>query len=125
VKTMRLAIALSIFCALALPSLALTPVEVRQCNAMAETFDAKQAEILRLQEAQAELAAEAETLGEAWEMAEEQRLFSARHGAAADDSKAAYEAARNASNSAAMDLSSKVRMLQADVAQFNARCAAD
>ncbi len=124
-KTIRPAIALLMLCALSMPAMALTPGEVRQCNAMAETFDAKQAEILRLQEAQAELASEAETLGEAWEMAEEQRLFSARHGAAADDAKAAYEAARNASNSAAMDLNSKVRMLQADVAQFNARCAAD
>lgn len=101
----------------------LSPQEVRQCRAMAETFKVKQAEILELQEAQAALAAEAEILGEAWEAREEQRLFSAGHAAEADAAKLAFETARDAANRAAMDLSSKARMFQADAAQFNAKCA--
>lgn len=92
---------------------------------MAATFEVRQAEILELQEAQAALAAEAEILGDDWETREEQRLFSAGHAAEADAAKLAFETARDAANNAAMDLNSKVRMLQADAAQFNAKCAAE
>ncbi|MEL6661547.1 MAG: hypothetical protein AAFR33_00995 [Pseudomonadota bacterium] len=107
------------------PAAALTGDEVRQCNAMAATFEAKEAEINRLKAAQAALAAEAEILGEEWELLEEQRRFSARHAASADEAKAAFETARDAANRAGMDLNSKVQMFQADAAAFNAKCAAD
>ena len=106
-------------------ALALTPREVRQCNAMASTFEAKQAEILELQDVQAGLAAEAERLGEAWDALEEQRFFSAGHAADADVAKQAFETARDEANRVAMDLNSKAQMFQADAAQFNAKCAAD
>lgn len=105
-------------------AVAMTPQEIRQCRAMAETFQAKQSEILALQESQAALAVEAEALGEAWEAKEEQRLFSESHAAEADEAKRAFETARNVANRAAMDLNSKARMFQADAAQFNEKCAA-
>ncbi|MEM1105999.1 MAG: hypothetical protein AAGH87_06375 [Pseudomonadota bacterium] len=94
-----------------------------RCAAMAQTFEAKRAEILALQAAQARLAETAETLGETWEQAEEQRLFSAGQADAADAAQAAFETARQAANRAAMDLRSKAQMFQADAAQFNASCA--
>ncbi|MEM9738966.1 MAG: hypothetical protein AAF829_03790 [Pseudomonadota bacterium] len=104
---------------------ALSPQEIRQCNAMAATFEAKKAEIAELQEVQADLAALAESLGEAWETKEEQRLFSAGHAAQADEAQSAFFAARDEANRVAMDLNSKARMFQADASHFNAKCAAD
>jgi len=110
---------------IAAPSSALGQERAEQCRAMAATFEAKQAEVLALQEAQATLAAEAEALGAAWEVQEEQRLFSPAHAEAADAARAAFEAKRSEAMRAAMDLRSKAQMLNTDTAQFNARCAGD
>ena len=102
------------------PAGAATAQDAAQCNAMARSFEVRQTEVLELQALQAELAAEEDKLGEAWELKEEVRNFSPGHAAEADD---AYVTARNAAIRATADLHSKAQMLNADITQFNTRCA--
>lgn len=105
------------------PAGAATAQDAAQCNAMARSFEVRQTEVLELQALQAELAAEEDKLGEAWELKEEVRNFSPGHAAEADAARDAYVTARNAAIRATRDLHSKAQMLNADITQFNARCA--
>ncbi|MEO0467073.1 MAG: hypothetical protein AAF216_11075 [Pseudomonadota bacterium] len=107
------------------PAVALTGAQLEQCQAMSATFETKQTEVLELQALQAELAATAEAAGEAWEDKEEFRLFSPAQAEEADAAKVVFETAKSEAMRAAMDLRSKAQMLNADIAQYNARCAAD
>lgn len=114
-----------VFGVITTPAVALTGAELEQCRALAATFETKQAEVLELQALQADLAAKAEALGEAWDNKEEFRLFSEDQATAADEAKALFEAAKADAMLAAVDLRSKAQMLNSDIAQYNTRCAAD
>lgn len=108
---------------LAAPAGVASAQTAEQCNAMARSFQVRQTEVVELQTRQAELAATAEELGEAWELKEEVRNFSAAQAVEADEARIAYETARNEANRVTADLRSKAQMLNGDIAQFNARCA--
>ncbi|MCI4645499.1 MAG: hypothetical protein MRY64_12015 [Hyphomonadaceae bacterium] len=110
---------------LAMPAGALTAQEAAQCRVMSQSFGVRQAEVLELQERQAELATLADELGAAWELKEEVRNFSAGHAAEADEARIAFDEAKMDAMRVTADLRSKAQMLNADVAQFNARCASD
>ena len=120
IKTSIMAVAAAI--ALAMPAGALTAQEASQCSTMASSFQVRQTEVVDLQTRQAELAAEAERLGEDWELKEEIRNFSAENAAAADEARIAYETARADAMLVTSDLRSKAQMLNADIAHFNTRC---
>lgn len=122
VRSLVTGIVLGVF---ASPTLAFTSAEAEQCAVMAETFPAKQAEVLELQALQERLAEETETLGDIWEAAEEFRLFSPQQASEANAAQSAYELSREEFMRVTMDFRSKAEMLNQDIAQFNARCAAD
>lgn len=108
---------------LAAPALALTADDARLCNAMAESFVPKQEAIAEQVAERDVLAARTEELGLAYELAEEQRAFSAGHAATADAARAEWESARDETLRAERGLQAAIQQLNEDVAQFNARCA--
>ncbi len=121
VRTLMSALALG--AVTALPVSALTPQHAEKCQAMAQSIEAKTAQVKAASSERDALAKIAETKGEAWEEVEVHRLVSAGHADAADAAKAEYEAARQAFARAEMALRGQVRMHEQNVASFNAQCA--
>lgn len=121
----RILIALTALLALALPAGALTRDEIRQCEVMAATFEARTAKIEEARAARDLLAEQVEAAGAAWEDVEVHRNISARHAASADRAKADWEAAKAELARAEMALQADVRQLNGDMAQYNAKCAAE
>lgn len=108
---------------IALPASALTPQQAAKCQAMAQSIEAKTAQINKATAERAALAEVAEAKGEAWEEAEVHRLVSPDHARAADAAKADYDAAKQAFARADMALKGQARMHEQNVAAFNAQCA--
>ena len=122
--TRTLICAASLF-ALSLPAAALTQAEVRQCQAMAATFEAKTGAVEAAKAKRDALAEAAEIAGEAWEDTEIHRNISARHAASADAAKKAWDTAKAEFARSEMALQALVRQLNSDMAQFNTKCATD
>lgn len=123
---MKLIASLAVTAALLAPSaLAMSQDDVRRCNAMAASFKAKKAEYDAAQKVRDARATAAEAWGEDWENAEALRSFGEDHASKADAAKAAYDAAKSEFSKAEMAAQSIGRMLNDDIAAYNASCAAD
>ena len=109
----------------AAPSLAHagTSRDVDACKAMQATLAPRQAEIADLTKDRDAAAAASEAAGEAWDDVEIHRLVSKAHADTADSAKAAYEAARGDLARRELALQDGVQRLNADIAEFNSRCA--
>ncbi len=104
-------------------ALALTPGQARTCQSLASELPAL-AERIQTQIANHEaVAADVEADGEAWETAEEQRLFSADHAATADAARARYDGLKQAFYASEDALLDRAQAYQADVNRFNTICA--
>lgn len=97
--------------------------DLKACKAMAATLTPKQADITEMTKTRDAAAVTVETTGEAWEEAETHRLISADHAATADQTKAAYDNARQVFARSEMALQASVRQYNDDIATFNSRCA--
>lgn len=104
---------------------ALTSAQVKQCNTMGQSLQVRQGEAQKKAKAREALVAQVETAGEAWEDAEEQRLFSASHAAKADSAKAKYDTLKSSLLKQEMALQSLVGQINEDVAAYNGLCATD
>ena len=109
----------------AAPSHALSPDDIKRCNAMAASFEAKKAEIQTAKAALDEKAAATELAGERWEAAEQMKLMSPQAAQEAETSKADWEALKKEVMRDQYALKSQVQMLNKDVAAFNASCATE
>lgn len=118
-------IAIALIAGAAAPASALTPSEVKKCNAMAASFTAKKGEIQKAKEALEAKAATTEEAGERWEAAEEMKLFSAKNAKIAADAKAEWEQHKSEFLKERMVLQSKLEMLNNDVSAFNRSCATE
>lgn len=98
-------------------------MSVKACKALAAELPSRQADISKMTGERDTAAATVETAGEAWEEAETHRLVSAHHASAADEAKAAYEAARNVLTDQELALQDVASNYNDDVAAFNSRCA--
>lgn len=107
------------------PAAALSQKDVRACKAMTERVTEGKAEIADLRARRDSLAESAETAGANWEEAEVHRNISARHGAAADQAKAQWEAAQAELAEAETALQARIAEVNKTSARFNERCAAD
>lgn len=106
-----------------MPAQALSQEDVKRCNAMAATFAAKKSEILKAKEGLDAKVEAVEAAGELWEAAEVHKLASAGHAKTANDAKAEWETLKKEVTREQFALQSKVKMLNGDVASFNASCA--
>ena len=122
---LRIFIAATLIAGAALPASALTPAEVKKCNAMAASFGAKKAEVLKAKEALEKMAADTELAGETWEAAEEMKLLSPAAAKEADDAKAHWETLKGDFYKKQIALQSQVQMLNKDMAAYNRSCASD
>jgi len=102
---------------------AMTAADVKRCNAMAATMAPKKAEIETIQMKRDDMAADVELKGEAWEDAEIHRLVSAAHAAKADETKAAYQAAKKELMGTDQALQALARQFNQDIISYNQSCA--
>lgn len=124
--TFRLTLlALAIGFATLAPAAALTPTEVHECQTLASGFTAKQAKYQALSAERDALALKAETLGEAWENAEQLRHFSPEAAAEADEAEVVYEDAKIAFETSEAEFQTFGAALNSDIQRFNTLCAAD
>ncbi|MBK8199352.1 MAG: hypothetical protein IPK75_13425 [Acidobacteria bacterium] len=108
--------------AFAAPALAAGTRDAAACKAMQATLAPRQTEIADLTAARDAAAELTEVSGEAWEDVEIHRLASKAHAAAADEAKAAYEAAKAKLARDELALQDAVVRFNDDVAAFNTRC---
>lgn len=104
---------------------AMTPSDVRTCNSLASGFKAKTAAYETAQAERDEAAAEAELAGDAWEEAEDLRLFSDENAMEADTALAVYEAAKADFEMAEAAVQEQGMALNAEISRYNARCVKD
>lgn len=104
---------------------AMTPSDVRTCNSLASGFKTKSAAYEAAQAERDEAAAEAELAGDAWEEAEDLRLFSDENALQADTALVAYEAARADFEMAEAAVQEQGVALNAEISRYNARCVKD
>jgi hypothetical protein len=102
---------------------AMTAADVKRCNAMAATMAPKKAEIETLQAKRDEMAMGVEQLGEVWEDAEIHRLASPALAANADETKVAYQEARQKLMATEYALQALARQFNQDIASYNQSCA--
>lgn len=101
---------------------ALTPAEIRQCQAMASTFSVKQAELTEQAALRDQLAETAELAGEEWENAEALRAFGAEQAEEADALRVTYDEAVAAFDGIEYALRDKTAKFNADLNAFNTKC---
>lgn len=122
-KLKMIALSACIAIGLAPSAVALTQDEIKRCNAMAASFAAKKAEITEAKALLDAKAEETELAGERWEAAEAMKLMSPQAAKEAEDSKAAWDALKKDVYREQIALQSRVKLLNSDVASFNASCA--
>ena len=103
----------------------MTPAQIRSCNALAQGFSGKATEYEAAKASRDEAAAAAELAGEAWEAAEELRLFGAEQASDADEAYAAYEAAKVEFETIEAAVREQGASLNAEIATYNTRCVTD
>ena len=109
----------------AAPAFSLTQDEIKKCNAMAASFAAKKAEIAEAKKTLDAKAEKTELAGESWVAAEEMKLMSPQAAKEAQAKKAAWETLKAEVYREQMALQSRVKMLNKDVAAYNASCSTD
>ncbi len=93
------------------------------CQMLRGVMTPQRAELEQLETERDAAAETVESLGESWEDSEVHRNVSARHAAAADRDKAAYDEARQALARKELALAAALRDYNRQVETFNARCA--
>ncbi len=101
---------------------ALTAAQVKQCNAMNASIQARHGELQDFASTREELAANVEIAGEEWENAESVRNYGADKAALADEKKTAYDTLKAEFMRKDMAYQANVAQLNQDVAGFNNMC---
>lgn len=104
---------------------AMTPSDVRTCNSLASGFKTKTAAYETAQAERDEAAAEAELAGDAWEEAEDLRLFSDENAIQADTALMTYNAAKADFEMAEAAVQEQGMALNFEISRYNARCVKD
>ena len=123
IKTLSSSLAALATLALSVPSAsALTNAEVRQCNALGKSLQARQADAKTKAETRESLLEKVEVAGDAWEEAEGLRNFSDDYATKADLTKAEYETLKGELLREERSLQALVSRLNEDVAVYNGKC---
>ena len=125
IMTLKYLTLFALLASAAVPASALTQAEIEKCNAMSQSFSAKQTAIKKAKAALDKKAELAEEAGERWEAAEEMKLISARNAKMASDAKTEWERLKNEVYREQMALQSNLKMLNKDIAAFNTSCATE
>lgn len=123
IKTLSSSLAALATLGIAIPSAsALTNAEVKQCNALGKSLQARQADAKTKAETRESLLEKVEVAGDAWEEAEGLRNFSDDYATKADLTKAEYETLKGELLREERSLQALVSRLNEDVAVYNGKC---